>query len=104
MIVATALIYGLSGGPVAHALGVASTGPGGVLLVGSTPVTSAIGHALEDRGLSVVLWTGNDERARSTEADGLTLYRGDPTEDATAGTRPTWMGLTTRSPSVAMRR
>ena len=38
VIVATALIYGLSGAPVARALGVASTGPGGVLLIGSTPV------------------------------------------------------------------
>ena len=37
VIVATALIYGLSGGPVARALGVASTGPGGVLLLGATP-------------------------------------------------------------------
>ena len=44
MIVATAPIYGLTGGPVARALGVASTGPGGVLLVGSTPVGRAIGR------------------------------------------------------------
>ena len=50
VIVATALIYGLTGAPVARALGVASTGPGGVLLVGSTPVGRAIGRALTDRG------------------------------------------------------
>ena len=85
VIVATALIYGLSGEPVARALGVASTGPGGVLLVGATPVGRAIGRALKERGLTVVLWTGNDDRARAAEADGLTLYQGDPTEDATAG-------------------
>jgi NhaP-type Na+/H+ or K+/H+ antiporter len=85
VIVATALIYGLSGGPVARALGVASTGPGGVLLVGATRVGRAIGRALKDRGLTVVLWTGNDDQARAAEADGLTLYHGDPTEDATAG-------------------
>jgi NhaP-type Na+/H+ or K+/H+ antiporter len=85
VIVATALIYGLTGGPVARALGVASTGPGGILLVGSTPVGRAIGRALTDQGLTVVLWTGNDDQARAAEADGLTLYRGDPTEDATAG-------------------
>ena len=85
VIVATALIYGLSGGPVARALGVASTGPGGVLLVGSTPVGRAIGPALTGQGLTVVVWTGNDDNARAAEADGLTLYRGDPTEDATAG-------------------
>ena len=38
VIVTTALIYGLSGAPVARALGVAQSGPGGVLLVGATPV------------------------------------------------------------------
>ena len=38
VIVATALIYGLSGGPVARALGVASTGPGGILVIGATRV------------------------------------------------------------------
>ncbi|MGZ6213427.1 MAG: cation:proton antiporter [Candidatus Limnocylindria bacterium] len=65
VIVATALLYGLTGGPVARALGVASTGPGGVLLVGATPVGRAIGRILQDRGMTVVLWTGNDEHAAS---------------------------------------
>ena len=55
VIVATALIYGLSGGPVARALGVASTGPGGVLLLGATPVGRAVGRALHDRGLTVLV-------------------------------------------------
>ena len=85
VIVATALIYGLSRAKVAGALGVSRTGPGGVLLVGSSPVGRAIGRALKDRGLSVVLWAGNDENAHAAEADGLTLYRGDPTQDAAAG-------------------
>ena len=83
VIVATALIYGLSGGPVARALGVARTGPGGVLLIGSSPVGRAIGRALQARGLTVVLWTANEEYARAAEADGLTVYKGDPTQDAT---------------------
>ena len=93
VIVATALIYGLTGGPMAHALGVASTGPGGVLLVGSTPVGRAIGRALKDRGLTVVLWTGNDDQARAAKADGLTLYRGDLTEDLTSGVPSDLEGL-----------
>jgi NhaP-type Na+/H+ or K+/H+ antiporter len=86
VITATALIYGLSGGPVARALGVASTGPGRVLLIGATRVGRAIGRSLQDRGLSVQLWTANDENARAAEADGLTVYRSSPTEDAGAGT------------------
>lgn len=85
VIVATALLYGLSGAPVARALGVARTGPGGVLLVGGTTVGRAIGRALKARGLTVVVWTASDERARAAEADGLIVYSGDPTADATAG-------------------
>ena len=83
VIVATALIYGLSGGPVARALGVARTGPGGVLLIGASPVARAIGRALQAQGLTVLLWTANDDYARAAEADGLTLYKSDPTQDAT---------------------
>ncbi len=42
----------------------------------------AIGRVLQARGLTVVLWTANDERARAAEADGLIVYQGDPTADA----------------------
>jgi CPA1 family monovalent cation:H+ antiporter len=93
VIVATALIYGLSGGPVARALGVARTGPGGVLLIGASPVGRAIGGALQARGLTVVLWTANEEFARAAEADGLMLYKGDPTQDATETTPSELDGL-----------
>ncbi len=82
VIVATGLIYGLSGGPVARALGVASTGPGGVLLIGATPVGRAVGRALDDRGLNVLVWTGSQELAQAAEADGLSVYQGNPIEDA----------------------
>ena len=82
VIVATALIYGLSGAPVARALGVARTGPGGVLLVGSSPVGRAIGRALQAQGLTVVLWTAKEEHAHAAEADGLTVFTSDPTQDA----------------------
>ena len=69
---------------MARALGVASTGPGGVLLLGATPVGRAIGRALQDQGLKVIVWTRNDERARAAKADGLSVYQGDPTADAAA--------------------
>ena len=82
VIVATALIYGLSGGPVARALGVASTGPGGILVIGGSQVGRTIGRALQDLGLAVVLWTVSDERARAAKADQLSVYRGDPLDDA----------------------
>jgi NhaP-type Na+/H+ or K+/H+ antiporter len=90
VIVATALIYGLTGGPVARALGVASTGPGGVLLVGATKVGRAIGRALQHEGIAVVLWTADDEHARAAEADGLTVHRMDPADAATE-TAPSYL-------------
>jgi NhaP-type Na+/H+ or K+/H+ antiporter len=93
VIVATALIYGLSGGPVARALGVAGTRPGGVLLIGSSPVGRAIGRALQARGLTVMLWTTNEEHARAAEADGLTMYKSNPTQDATETTPSDLDGL-----------
>jgi len=84
VIVATALIYGLTGPPVARALGISKTGPGGVLLIGATPVGRAIGRGLKDAGLDVAVWTGNEARATAARAEGLEVYEGDPTEDATA--------------------
>ena len=85
VIVATALIYGLSGGPVARALGVASTGPGGVLLIGATPVGRADRACPPgpgaDRGACGPATTSTRGLPK---ADGLSVYQGDPTEDATA--------------------
>ena len=88
MIVSTGLIYGLTGGPVARALGVARTGPGGVLLIGGSPVARAIGHALQDRGLTVVVWTGDDEGAAAAKSEGLSVYDGNPTENVSSDAPP----------------
>ncbi len=79
VIVATALIYGLSGAPVAKALGVSSTGPGGVLIIGASRVARAIARALKARGVTAVIWTGNHELEKAAGDEGLTVYRGDPT-------------------------
>ena len=85
VIVATALIYGLTGAPVARALGVASTGPGGVLLVGSTRVGRAIGRALTDQGLTVMLWTATTSKRTLPRRTGSLSTEAIPTQDATAG-------------------
>jgi hypothetical protein len=85
VIVATALIYGLTGAPVSRALGVAQTGPGGVLLIGGTAVGRAIAHSLQSLGVNTVVWTSNDENARAAESEGLSVYKGDLLQDATSG-------------------
>ena len=79
VIVATALIYGLSGAPVAKALGVSRTGPGGVLIIGASRVARAIARALNERGVTAVIWTSNHELEKAAGDEGLTVYRGDPT-------------------------
>ena len=79
VIVATALIYGLSGAPVAKALGVSSTGPGGVLIIGASRVARAIARALNEREVTAVIWTSDHELEKAAADEGLTVYRGDPT-------------------------
>ena len=69
---------------MARALGVATTGPGGVLLIGGSPVGRAIGRALQDRGITVLVWTGDDEYAAAAKSDGLSVYNGNPTEHASS--------------------
>jgi NhaP-type Na+/H+ or K+/H+ antiporter len=83
VIVATAVIYGLSGGPVAKALGVSRTGPGGVLIVGGSRVARAIAHALQDQGITAVMWISNQELSKAVSDEGLTVYTGDPTVSST---------------------
>ena len=99
VIVADACIYGLSGGPVARALGVARTGPGGVLLVGSSPVGRAIGRVRQARRLTVLLWTANEEHVRAAEADVLAVYKSEPTQDATETAPPSTSVAVTYSSS-----
>lgn len=86
VIVGTALLYGLTGAPVAKALGVAKTGSGGVLVAGGTQVARALALSLKDRGVDVVMWVGGGEASRAARDEGLAVYEGDPT--AAASTDP----------------
>ncbi|MGB2852243.1 MAG: cation:proton antiporter, partial [Solirubrobacterales bacterium] len=88
VIVAAALLYGLSGAPVAKALGVSSTGPGGVLIIGGSRVARAIGHALQDRGVTAVMWIAGHDLSKAARDEGLTVYAGDPTAADSADPPP----------------
>ena len=88
VIVATALLYGLSGAPVAKALGVSSSGPGGVMIIGHSRVARAIAHALQDRGVTAVMWIAGEERAKLARDEGLAVYAGDPTAAASSDPPP----------------
>ncbi len=50
----------------------------------------------------MLLWTANEEHVRAAEADGLAVYKSDPTQDATETAPPISTGSTMRSPSVTM--
>ncbi len=88
VIVAAALIYGLSGPPVAKALGVSRTGPAGVLIAGHSRVARTIAHALGDRGVTAVMWIAGEEPARLAGEEGLAVYTGDPTAAASSDPPP----------------
>lgn len=88
VIVAAALIYGLSGPPVAKALGVSRTGPGGLLIVGNSRVGRTIAHALGDRGVTAVMWIAGEEPTKLARDEGLVVYGGDPTAAASSDPPP----------------
>lgn len=88
VIVAAALIYGLSGAPVAKALGVSGAGPGGVLIVGHSRVARTIAHARQDCGVTAVMWITAEQPAKLAADEGLTVYAGDPTAAASSDPPP----------------
>ncbi|MGA7433996.1 MAG: cation:proton antiporter [Solirubrobacterales bacterium] len=88
VIVATALLYGLTGAPVAKALGVSRTGPGGVLIAGQSRVALAIASALKNHGIAVVVWASNEKYTKLAEDEGLTVFAGDPTAGTAADPPP----------------
>lgn len=93
VIVATALVYGLSGAPVAKALGVSSAGSSGVLIAGHSRVAREIARALQARGVTAVIWIGGRQPAKVAEDEGLTVYAGDPTAAASSDPPPELDGV-----------
>lgn len=71
VILGTVAIYGLSAGPLARWLGLASPNPQGVLLVGAHSWARTIARALRDAGASVVLVDSNRWNVAAAASDGL---------------------------------
>ena len=54
-VVVTIAVYGLTAGPLARRLGLSEPDPQGVLILGASPLAVALGRALHDEGLRVLL-------------------------------------------------
>jgi len=51
-------------------------------VIGASPVGRAVGRALQNRGITVLVWTADDEYASAAKSDGLSVYQGNLIDDA----------------------
>ena len=86
VIVGAALVYGLTGKPMAKALGVAQSGPAGVLFNGAGKLVLRTARVLSDTGVSVLV-APLGRALDSDEARSIELYREDVFADL-AGSEP----------------
>jgi NhaP-type Na+/H+ or K+/H+ antiporter len=86
VIVGTALVYGLSGRPVAAALGVAGSGPAGVVVAGADALALGIARALSDADVRAVL-APLGRPLEVAPRHGVEVYEGDVLSDL-AGSEP----------------
>ncbi len=77
VIIATVGFYGLSAGPVARRLGVASPNPQGLLLVGAAPWVRSLAHVLKKLRVNSLLVDSNWANVAAARQDGLRAYYGD---------------------------
>ena len=78
VIIGTVVLQSATAGLLARLLGVAEPEPKGVFIVGANPVARAIGKALHDAGLRVLLADGYWESVSAARELGLRAYYGNP--------------------------
>lgn len=76
VIVATVVVYGLAGPPVARRLGVASPNPQGLLLVGADPWIRSLATLLQSSGVTVALVDSNWAHVAAARQAGLKAHHG----------------------------
>lgn len=81
VIIGTVALPGLTARPLARRLGVAEPEPRGFLILGANPVARAIGRALADTGVAVLLADTNWNNVREARHSGLATYYGNPTSE-----------------------
>ncbi|MCK5431572.1 MAG: NAD-binding protein, partial [Gammaproteobacteria bacterium] len=81
IIIGTVILQSATAKYIAHWLGVREPPPTGLLIVGSGNVARAIGKALQESGLNVILADSNWENTSQARMDGLSTYFGNPTSE-----------------------
>lgn len=78
VIIGTVLLQSVTSRPIARWLGVALPEPRGFLIVGANRVARAIGRALADNGVRVLLADSRWENVSKAKNEGLETYLGNP--------------------------
>ena len=81
IIIGTVVIQSATAKYIAHWLGVREPPPTGLLIVGAGNVARAIGKALQEAGMNVILTDSNWENISQARMDGLNTYYGNPTSE-----------------------
>jgi len=76
VIVGTVAVYGLSAGPLAHRLGLATPDPQGVLVIGASRLAREVALQLKEAGLRVLLADTNARAIKRARLMGLEVFYG----------------------------
>ncbi|MBC7132839.1 MAG: sodium:proton antiporter [Roseovarius sp.] len=82
LVAATVVLHGFSLAPLGRALGLAQKGPPGVILVGGSAFSTALGQALQNLEVPVLVADPNRIRLRSAREAGLRTFFGDILSEA----------------------
>ncbi|MGR3620218.1 MAG: cation:proton antiporter [Roseovarius sp.] len=82
LVAATVVLHGFALAPMARALGLAQKGPPGVILVGGSAFSVALGEALKELDVPVLVSDPNHARLRAARAAGLDTFFGDILSEA----------------------
>jgi CPA1 family monovalent cation:H+ antiporter len=81
IIIATVLAHGLSIGRIARRLGLASEAANGLMIVGASPWSCALGVALKKLGLKVLMVDGSYQRLKAARMADLPVHYGEVLSD-----------------------
>jgi NhaP-type Na+/H+ or K+/H+ antiporter len=81
IIIGTVILQSATAKTIAHWLGVREPPPTGLLIVGAGNVARAIGKALQESEINVILTDSNWENTSQARMDGLNTYYGNPTSE-----------------------
>ncbi|MGR3652243.1 MAG: cation:proton antiporter [Roseovarius sp.] len=82
LVAATVVLHGFALAPMARALGLTQKGPPGVILVGGSAFSVALGEALKELDVPVLVSDPNHARLRAARAAGLDTFFGDILSEA----------------------